>query len=264
MKDKSSNEIRTAANFAVVKTAQDGKLTAVASNPTLDRDGEIIVPSAFLKDLGRYRANPVILAAHTHRSMDGTPTIIGRADMVRVENNALIFEMTFAETPVAQQWQSLYEGGFAKAFSVGFLGKEGAYDKARQGFTWTRVELLEISAVPVPSNPESLRLRDAGGNLVYREPPAAPVPAVDRERLAVSIEDLGQDFPGSKDIFGQLAGALRSGKLDPSHGLDLLAKARRGREAGGEAGERALLAAIEKLAGGLERRGPVPCPAVDW
>ncbi len=151
--------IKSIGNFCSVKgKPEGGKLTAVASNATVDRDGEVILPSAFARHLDRYRANPVILAAHTHRSADGTPTIIGSAGRVAIEADALVFEMSFARTPLAAQWQSLYEDGHAKAFSVGFIPIAGEWKEQAEGsvYVWTEVELLEISAVPVPANPEAL------------------------------------------------------------------------------------------------------------
>jgi HK97 family phage prohead protease len=268
MKDKSSNEIKTVGNFAQVAKAEGGRLTAIASNATVDRDNEIVLPSAFLKHLERYRRNPVILAAHTHRSPDGKPTIIGSADEIKIENDALIFTMSFATTAVAKEWQRLFDEGHARAFSIGFLPKAGAFDKGHQAYVHTEVELLEISAVPVPANPEALRLRDASGNLVYQ--PVAPVPAVDGGDIARQIEGLAPRVAKSEKAssdFAEIVAALRSGGLAASQGQMLLQKMQREIDQHGNTAERDLAAAVEKLtksAGGLQRHGPVPCPAVDW
>lgn len=150
--------IKCVENYAVVKQAKDGTLTAVASNAREDRDGEVILPSAFSKHLDVYQANPVILAAHTHRSFDGTPTIIGSASKIGIEDEALVFDMTFARTDLACQWQSLYEDGHAKAFSVGFIAMDGEWKDQGKGsvYVHTEVELLEISAVAVPANPDAV------------------------------------------------------------------------------------------------------------
>lgn len=151
--------MKTMANFAVTKgLAADGTLHAVASNARVDRDGEVILPSAFAKHLDRYLANPVILSAHTHRAYDGTPTIIGSAQRVAIESEQLVFDMKFASTPIAAQWKSLYAEGHARAFSVGFIPISGEWKEQAEGnvYVWTEVELLEISAVPVPANPEAL------------------------------------------------------------------------------------------------------------
>lgn len=163
-------KIKSVGNFATVKgKVEGGKLTAVASSASVDRDGEVILPSAFAKHLDRYRANPVILASHTHRSPDGTPTIIGSATRIAIEEATLVFDMAFARTPLAQQWQSLYEDGHARAFSVGFIPIAGEWKEQAEGnvYVWTEVELLEISAVPVPANPEAL-VRDLDGKELER------------------------------------------------------------------------------------------------
>lgn len=143
-------------NYASVTKAADGKLSAVASTSTIDRDGEVILPSAFKLD--DYRRNPVILAAHQHRSMSGAPTIIGSADRIEVKDDALAFDMTFADTPLASEWRSLYEAKHARAFSVGFSPIEGEWRQmgGREVYVYTAAELFEISAVAVPANPDAL------------------------------------------------------------------------------------------------------------
>lgn len=168
-------KIKSIDRFAtVVKgSAKDGRLTAVASDETIDRDGEIILASAWLQDLDYFKNNPVILAAHTHRSSDGTPTIVGSADTIGVKDDQLVFDMRFAGIPLALQWRQLYEEGHAKSFSVGFLPLAGEFreikcnaDERRRRrdvtatetqtvYVHTRVELLEISCVAVPANPEA-------------------------------------------------------------------------------------------------------------
>ena len=157
-------ETKCIGNYIKVVSCKDGALSAVASDASLDRDGEIILLSAWGKYLDRYRSNPVILAAHAHRSLDGTPTIIGSASAIEADDQALSFAMTFAKTSLAKEWQSLFEDGHAKAFSVGFIPMKGEWreDPAseRGVYVHTEVELLEISAVAVPANPSALA-RDA-------------------------------------------------------------------------------------------------------
>jgi HK97 family phage prohead protease len=146
-------------NYMTVKEAKDGKLSAIASTPAVDRDGEVILPSAFANSLASYRANPVIMASHNHGFLsNGMPTIIGSAKKIEIEAEAMVFEMEFAKTEIAKAWQSLYEDGHARAFSVGFIPKEGDW-KEQDGesiYVHTEVELLEISAVAVPANPEAV------------------------------------------------------------------------------------------------------------
>ena len=146
--------VKRAENWLKVKGMDGDKLTAVASTSAVDRDGERFAPGAFRAHLADYLANPVVLAAHVHQSPDGRPTIIGSAKRLEYEDDALVFEMQFASTALAQEWRSLYEEGHARAFSVGFIPISG---KVIDGvYTHTEAELLEISAVPVGSNREAL------------------------------------------------------------------------------------------------------------
>jgi len=154
-----NTEIKGIVDFLRVKSCKSGTLSAVASTARLDRDGESILPSAFVRGLTEYKRNPVILANHTHRSADGSPTIIGSATRVEVVGDALEFDMAFASTPLAKQWQSLFDEGHARAFSVGFIPKAGQHEETLDGLVYvhSEVELLEISAVGVPANPDAVR-----------------------------------------------------------------------------------------------------------
>lgn len=146
-------------NYMTVKEVKDGKLSAIASTPAVDRDGEVMLPTAFANNLASYRANPVIMASHNHGFLsNGMPTIIGSASKIDIEAEKMVFEMSFARTDIAKAWQSLYEDGHARAFSVGFIPIKGEF-KEQDGesiYVHTEVELLEISAVAVPANPEAV------------------------------------------------------------------------------------------------------------
>ena len=185
--------IRCVENFASVKQFKDGVLTAVASNSAIDRMGEVIMPSAFKKSLKTYRTNPVILSNHIHRSLTGHPTIIGSAKSIDVIDDELVFDMTFAKIEIAKDWESLYEDKHARAFSVGFIpiaGKTRDIDGV-DVFHHTEVELLEISAVAVPANPEALALQIEG--LVKAIETAEKMldpDAVSHVRLSVLLQNL--------------------------------------------------------------------------
>ena len=142
-------------DFLKVKGIKDGMLTAVASTPALDRDGERMLPTSFVESLAAYRANPVILGNHDHGYSGPRPTIIGSASRIEVVDGVLEFDMTFASTIAGQEWRTLFEERHARAFSVGFIPKEGSV--IDDVYTHTKVDLLEISAVAVPSNREALR-----------------------------------------------------------------------------------------------------------
>ena len=159
--------IKEAARFCIVKDSgckgaltEQGILSAVASDATKDRDGEIIEPFAFEKHLDDYRTkDPVILSTHMHRSADARPTIVGRAESIAYKDNQLQFDMTFAPTALGQEWKTLYDNRYAKSFSVGFIPIKGEVRKDASGegaYHHTEAELIEISTVPVGSNRNAL------------------------------------------------------------------------------------------------------------
>lgn len=119
----------------------------VGSTGIIDRQGESLNPMGWL--LENYQKNPVILYAHDYRSLP-----IGKATRVWVENNKLMFNIKFAETQFAKDVFDLFDQGVLNAFSVGFIPKE--LDSTGE-YTWAKQELLELSAVPVPANPEALK-----------------------------------------------------------------------------------------------------------
>jgi len=163
--------------------ADDRTVRGVASTINVDRDGDVILPSAFRKDLKRFLAtNAPFLAAHRHRSEDGQPTQIGWVIDGKVTAAALECTFKYALTEMGEQWWKLAsdEGGKGHAFSVGFIPRRyvtgtvtdlvGSYPELADVFrqagrkgedralVYTEVELLEISACPVPSNRESIQL----------------------------------------------------------------------------------------------------------
>jgi hypothetical protein len=79
----------------------------------------------------------------------------------------ILSKMQFAKTQMAEEIFQLYKEGFMRAFSVGFIPKEwtdGDGEKVPRR-TYTKWELLEYSAVPVPANPDALALAISKGLL---------------------------------------------------------------------------------------------------
>ena len=133
----------------------------IASTETIDRDGEVIKASAW--DLTNYLKNPVVQWAHRY---DEPP--VGKSPHIKVLNGKLTLPVEFpkeGDYEFADIIYRLAKGGFISAVSVGFIPKEwekGRGEKEPQR-TYTAVELLEVSIVPVPSNPDALvSAREAG------------------------------------------------------------------------------------------------------
>jgi len=138
----------------IKEAGDDRKFKVIASTGAVDRYNEIVVPEGgnfknFLKD-------PVILWGHQYRELP-----IGMAEKVYVEDGKVIVEGIFAPAdanPEAEKVKKLYDGGFIRAVSIGFMPFEWEDFKDEGGYKrrYTKWELLELSFVTVPANPEAL------------------------------------------------------------------------------------------------------------
>lgn len=165
----------------VHKKGEGGKniYTAIASTAALDRDKEVLVPQGVLTE--NFMKNPVMLFIHNSRQLP-----VGRALSIDVSAVAVKFEFEFYDDEVGKNLEKMYRTGFMNAFSVGFRPKsyipvwdmpneitslevelpDGSkttinfddYPERPYGII-PQWELLEISPVPVPSNPEALLQR---------------------------------------------------------------------------------------------------------
>ncbi len=131
----------------------EGPVTFVVSDESEDRLGDVIKADGW--ELEEYRHNPVFLWAH-----DYTRTPVGRSVWVGVEGSRLLSSVVFAPTEFAREVETLYRQRFLRAVSVGFRAKAFTFRKgangAVDGVEFTKQELLEVSAVPVPANPQAL------------------------------------------------------------------------------------------------------------
>ena len=152
----------------------------IASTINLDRDGEVILPSAFSARLDKFKdGNRPFLAAHTHRAASGEPTQIGWVVEITVTAAAVPCKFRFATTENAEQWWKLASDPDGKgiAFSIGFrpirwvqgsvADLVGEFPELKGVFAaanlrdddhvrvYTEIELYEISGCAVPSNREA-------------------------------------------------------------------------------------------------------------
>lgn len=119
---------------------------AIFSTSTMDRHGEIVYQNWNLKN---FKKNPVYLDSHNYNSIEH---IIGKVIKIKQTENDLTGDIEFAlANPKGAMAREMAEDGFLNASSVGFIPLE--FD-AKGNIT--KSELLEISAVSVPANPEAL------------------------------------------------------------------------------------------------------------
>lgn len=136
------------------KGLKENEIEIIGSTSVRDRDEEVIDLKGI--DLKNYKNNPIILPAH-----DYTQPAIGRAVKVRKTDGKLMFKIEFPEdgiNPMADIYRKLYKGGFMKASSIGFIPKKWEWGKGDKDprRTFSEVELLELSLVSVPANPQAL------------------------------------------------------------------------------------------------------------
>lgn len=124
---------------------------AVASTATIDRHGESVNQDGW--DLTKFKKDPVILWAHDHNE-----PAIGLAKKVWVDGSGkkakLMANISLHDvTEKARAVKTLVEQGILKTLSVGFRPLEDMVDN-----TFPKQELLEISVVNVPANPDAMML----------------------------------------------------------------------------------------------------------
>lgn len=119
-----------------------------------DRQGEVVAADGWLLD--DFRKNPVFLWAH-----DYSRPPIGKVVAVEQDADGLMADVVFDEAdPFAQLVRGKYEKGILNAVSVGFMSLEMETPKRGEGPLVHRTKsLLELSAVPIPANPEALMQR---------------------------------------------------------------------------------------------------------
>lgn len=136
----------------------------VFSDESVDRYGDIIYARGW--ELDNFNANPIALFGHDAGSVEN---VIGRAKNVRVHGTKLLGDIEFMgadANPNAEAVYQMVKGGFLKTVSVGFAPIEWsqAQDESRPGgVDFKKSELLEISVVPIPANPNALVQAKAAG-----------------------------------------------------------------------------------------------------
>jgi len=169
--------VRKQFNFEVKQIGEekDRTLRLIGSTESIDRDSDIIEVAGW--QTKEYMANPVFLWCHTY---DIPP--IGKCLKVEkdVQNKKLAFDIKFPtiaelssdvnnpadHAKFVDMVYNMYKGGYLNATSVGFRGIESkirddpdVLDKPdwARGRRYMKQNLLELSAVPVPANPEALQ-----------------------------------------------------------------------------------------------------------
>lgn len=165
---------------SITKASGEGQIEAIVATEDVDRDGEILDIKGL--DIKKFQQNPVVLWAH-----DYSKPPIGRAEkLTKKADGSLVAKIKFAitESDFAKEVYALYKGGFLNAFSIGFIPSEA------DGNRFTKSEMLEFSAVPVPANPNALMTAKAKGIVSDKT----------IEKLELEEEEIDEDEVETKTI----------------------------------------------------------------
>jgi len=179
----------------------DQTIDFVISDDKEDRDGGTISVSGW--DVRNYMTNPVVLWAH-----NGSIPPIARAVDVRVQAGVLMSKDQFWDGPgplgeFAQEIFDMYAMGFMSAVSVGFRPttrpkiRRGPEDSDGYapflGLDFIGQELMEHSAVPIPSNPRALARAAGAGKMDKLFPMSWP----HLEKLLIPTHNRDYDGPAN-------------------------------------------------------------------
>lgn len=174
--------------FAQAKSINESERTIdfVCSTAAVDRYGEIVLPSAFAKSLPTFLKNPAFPYGHSYEPANGLTPTVGHWRRMEATADALVGTAWFKPRGLGDEcWQDYLEGNLTsvsvawltRAWEMRELEIEGATRRVR---VFTEVDLVEVSAVLIPANPQA-RLRAASS-------PGSQNPAIDQRELEALIE----------------------------------------------------------------------------
>jgi HK97 family phage prohead protease len=128
------------------------QIKVVASDATEDRDGDILLPQGC--DFSAYNKNPIVLDGHDQSKRVGTAAVSRTPSAIE----AIISFARLGASQAADEACALAKDGVLSAISVGFRPITAQPRGNGRGVLWKAWELLEISLVSVPSNPNAVVL----------------------------------------------------------------------------------------------------------
>jgi len=149
-------------NFKVKVVDQKNRIIEmIGSDESNDRVGDkMLMDGAYLDN---FKKNPVIIANHNYGQSE-KPTVIGRALEVKIDKAQMIFKIQFADTVNGNEWFYLYANKYMNASSIGFIPLD--YEPNNKGgYDFTSWELLELSLVSVPCNPNAVQMAYSKGKI---------------------------------------------------------------------------------------------------
>jgi len=153
-----------------IRAGEDGnggsRVKFRASTAALDRHDTKILPEGI--DTSRFETNPIFVWGHDAYGGWEVPkmeNVLGRVVGIVKSSEALDIDVEFADesvNPKGAQALRMVRAGLLNAVSIGFriLARREETDPSSNKTYWVyeKTELLEVSLVPIPSNPEALAL----------------------------------------------------------------------------------------------------------
>lgn len=148
-----------------IRAIEDRKVTFTFSDETRDRHGTVIKLSAW--NLDNFNKNPIASYQHEAYGNPDPDMIIGKAS-AQVDKAALIGDIEFESAdinPLADKLLKKVKSGSLNTVSVGFIENKGHWGLEEDGedtgtYYFDSVDLVEISLVSVPSNPNATAFRN--------------------------------------------------------------------------------------------------------
>ena len=152
---------KATARAVEIRSDENDQLTWFrASTADVDRHGTIIEPAGI--DTANFESNPVFAWGHDAYDAPDIENVLGRVAEYRRSDEAFDIGVEWAPHDRAQMARNLVKAGFLSAVSVGFIPDESAISTRSVGDyevpVFERTELVEVSLVPVPSNPQAVAL----------------------------------------------------------------------------------------------------------
>jgi HK97 family phage prohead protease len=146
------------------QAGEDRQVRFRASTPALDRHGTIVKPEGINTE--KFDSNPVFLWGHDGYGGFTPPepeSVIGKVTDYERSEEAFDIDVEFTPegvNPRADMAYQLVKAGFLNAVSIGFIPSKYHFEEGegRDVLVFDESELLEVSLVPIPSNPEAVAL----------------------------------------------------------------------------------------------------------
>ena len=132
-----------------LKDADDGwEVAGYASTWARDLGNDVVHPGAFKASLG---SGQRVRFLYAHDASQ----VLGRPLELKEDGTGLLGRFKISKTRLGHDVHTLLQDGSLDSFSIGFLAKDFDYDEKAGVRNLKQVDLLEISVVALPMNPQA-------------------------------------------------------------------------------------------------------------